>query len=41
MYFEHGPTHSILFNMEKLLAVIEPTAHADDVQMDPKKLKFF
>ena len=27
--------------MENMLAVIEPTAHADEAQMDPKKLKFF
>ena len=27
--------------MEKLLAIIAPTAQADDVEMDPEKLKFF
>ena len=27
--------------MEKLLAIIAPTAQADEVEMDPEKLKFF
>ena len=39
--FEHRSTHSILFNTEKLLAIIEPTAQSDEVEIDPEKLKVF
>ena len=27
--------------MEKFLAIIEPTAQPDEVQMDPERLQFF
>ena len=37
--FEHRSTNSILFTMEKLLAIIEPTAQSDEVEIDPEKLK--
>ena len=40
-HFEHRSTHSILFKMEKLLAIIKPTAQPDEVEMDPDKVKFF
>ena len=41
MYFEHRSTNSILFKMEKLLAIIEPTAQPGEVEMDTEKLKLF
>ena len=40
-HFEHRSTHSILFKVEKLFAIITTTVQPDEVEMDPEKLKFF